>query len=121
MQSRFSMALHTPALSSFPISVSNDVRSYVAAAWRALSRINDISNKARLLTLRFHRTLLLLLRSYVATSCPSCVRTCGRCLSDGVIMRRHVDAGIRSHVAPQWWLSKALRMQALRTCDFRRD
>jgi hypothetical protein len=32
------MALHTPALSSFPISVVNDLRSYVSAALRASSR-----------------------------------------------------------------------------------
>jgi hypothetical protein len=49
----------------------------------------------------------------VVTSCPSCVRACGSCLLARAIMRRHVDAGIRRHVAPQSRFLMALHTPAL--------
>ena len=39
------MVLHMAALSSLPFSVGNAVRSYVAAALRAFSRMVDICNQ----------------------------------------------------------------------------
>ena len=50
-QLRFLVALHTPALSNFLVSVGNDVRSYVAVALPAFSCKADIRNQGAVFNL----------------------------------------------------------------------